>query len=57
MLYLSRAVEAQEEYVNAKGLVGSDNKRLIDLRRRLHVIESERLREQAVAEEELALKV
>jgi tetratricopeptide (TPR) repeat protein len=57
MLCLSRAVEAQEQYVNAKGLVGSDNRRLIDLRRRLHIIEAERLRERAQAEEELATKV
>ncbi len=57
MLYLSRALEAQEEYVAAKGLLGADNARLLALRRRLHITEAERLRQRSTEAEALAEKI
>ncbi|NBX01848.1 hypothetical protein EBR11_04880 [bacterium] len=52
---LEEAVKAQEEYVGRQGGFASENTRLESLRRRLHVIQADRLRAISNAAEERAV--
>lgn len=52
---LEQALQAQEEYLSARMSVGTEDPRLVSLRRRLHVLRGERLRQESVALESAAL--
>lgn len=52
---LEEALQAQEEYLSARRSVGTEDPRLVSLRRRLHLLRGERLRQESVALENAAL--
>lgn len=52
---LARALAAQEKYLAARGAVGTDNVRLDALRRKLHTISAERLRQESDQAEQKAM--
>lgn len=52
---LEQALQAQEEYLSARRSVGTEDPRLVSLRRRLHLLRGERLRQESVALEAAAL--
>lgn len=54
---LGEAVQAQEDYLAARGALASENARLETIRRRYHVIQAERLRAMATEAEQLATSV
>ena len=54
---LQRALVAQEEYISARQSVGTDDSRLTTLRRRLHLLRSERLRRESDEAEAKALSL
>ena len=54
---LQRAMVAQEEYISARQSVGTDDSRLTTLRRRLHLLRSERLRRESDEAEVKALSL
>ncbi len=55
LLILEQALQAQEEYIIARQAVGTDSQRLDSLRRRVHLLRSERLRRESEEEEKNAL--
>ena len=52
---LAQALQAQEDYISARGALGKDNGRLDSLRRRYHTLRAERLRARSDQEEAAAL--
>jgi tetratricopeptide (TPR) repeat protein len=52
---LAEALQAQEDYITARGALGKDNGRLDALRRRYHTLRAERLRARSDQEEDAAL--
>ncbi len=52
---LEQALQAQEEYLSARMSVGTEDPRLVSLRRRLHLLRGERLRQESVSLEDAAL--
>jgi len=52
---LEQALQAQEEYLTARRSVGTEDPRLVSLRRRLHLLRGERLRQESAALEAAAL--
>lgn len=52
---LADALQAQEDYISARGALGKDNGRLDALRRRYHTLRAERLRARSDQEEAAAL--
>jgi hypothetical protein len=52
---LEQALQAQEEYLSARMSVGTEDPRLVSLRRRLHLLRGERLRQESVSLENAAL--
>ncbi len=52
---LEQALQAQEEYQSARQAVGTEDARLQSLRRRLHLLRGERLRQESAALEAAAL--
>jgi hypothetical protein len=52
---LAQALQAQEDYISARGALGKDNGRLDALRRRYHTLRAERLRARSDQEEAAAL--
>ena len=55
LLLLEGALQAQEEYIIARQAVGTDSNRLDTLRRRVHLLRSERLRRESDEAEKTAL--
>ncbi len=54
---LEQALQAQEEYLSARKSVGTEDPRLVSLRRRLHLLRGERLRQESAALEAAALSL
>lgn len=54
---LEEALQAQEEYLSARQSVGTADPRLVSLRRRLHLLRGERLRQESLALENDALSL
>jgi hypothetical protein len=52
---LEQALQSQEEYLSARMSVGTEDPRLVSLRRRLHLLRGERLRQESVTLEAAAL--
>jgi hypothetical protein len=52
---LEQALQAQEEYLSARMSVGTEDPRLVSLRRRLHLLRGERLRQESLSLENAAL--
>jgi hypothetical protein len=52
---LEQALQAQEEYLSALRSVGTEDPRLVSLRRRLHLLRGERLRQESATLEAAAL--
>jgi hypothetical protein len=52
---LEQALQAQEEYLSARMSVGTEDPRLVSLRRRLHLLRGERLRQESATLETAAL--
>jgi hypothetical protein len=52
---LEQALQAQEEYLSARQSVGTEDTRQVSLRRRLHLLRGERLRQESAALENAAL--
>jgi hypothetical protein len=52
---LEQALQAHEEYLSARMSVGTEDPRLVSLRRRLHLLRGERLRQESVTLEAAAL--
>ena len=52
---LEQALQAQEEYLSARQSVGTEDPRLVSLRRRLHLLRGERLRQESATLESAAL--
>ena len=52
---LEQALQAQEEYLSARMSVGTEDPRQVSLRRRLHLLRGERLRQESVTLEAAAL--
>lgn len=55
VVLLEQALQAEEEYIAARGAVGTSNLRHQALRRRLHLLRAEMLRQESLAAEEQAL--
>lgn len=54
---LAAALQAQEDYITARGALGKDNGRLDNLRRRYHVLRAEKLRASSDQAEATALEL
>lgn len=54
---LASALQAQEDYITARGALGKDNGRLDNLRRRYHTLRAERLRGESDRAEAAALEL
>lgn len=52
---LEQALQAQEEYLSARMSVGTEDPRIVSLRRRLHLLRGERLRQESASLEAEAL--
>ena len=52
---LEQALQAQEEYLSARQSVGTEDPRQVSLRRRLHLLRGERLRQESLSLETAAL--
>jgi hypothetical protein len=52
---LEQALQSQEEYLSARMSVGTEDPRLVSLRRRLHLLRGERLRQESMTLEAAAL--
>ena len=55
MRLLEQALQAQEEYLSARMSVGTEDSRQVSLRRRLHLLRGERLRQESLTLEAAAL--
>lgn len=55
LLLLEQALQVQEQYIEARQSVGAENQRHRELRRRLHLLRSERLRAESTQAEAQAL--
>ena len=55
ILLLEQALQAQEEYLSARMSVGTEDPRMVSLRRRLHLLRGERLRQESLNLEATAL--